>query len=113
MIELTELFYEKGVNFVSLKEAIDTKTSTGELLFAFMSTITQFERDCIADRIREGLKSGRGKAGGRPKMKSIRKMKKTDRKMENCIRRICNHRKEYSCAEDIKQFAAVLLIGNL
>lgn len=70
LIELTELFHEKGVNLVSLKEAIDTNTSTGKLLFTLMSAIAQFERDCIADRTREGLKSARarGKVGGRPKM---------------------------------------------
>lgn len=70
LIELTELFHEKGVNLVSLKEAIDTNTSTGKLLFTLMSAIAQFERDCIADRTREGLKSARarGKIGGRPKM---------------------------------------------
>lgn len=70
LIELTELFHDRGVNLVSLKEAIDTNTSTGKLLFTLMSAIAQFERDCIADRTREGLKSARarGKVGGRPKM---------------------------------------------
>ena len=69
LIELTELFQSKGVNLVSLKEAIDTSTSTGKLLFTLMSAIAQFERDVIADRTREGLKAARarGRAGGRPK----------------------------------------------
>jgi DNA invertase Pin-like site-specific DNA recombinase len=70
LIELTELFHSKGVNLVSLKESIDTNTSTGKLLFTLMSAIAQFERDCIADRTREGLKSARarGRTGGRPKV---------------------------------------------
>lgn len=70
LIELTELFHTKGVNLISLKEAIDTNTSTGKLLFTLMSAITQFERDTIADRTREGLRSARarGKIGGRPKI---------------------------------------------
>ena len=69
LIELTELFHSKGVNLVSLKEAIDTNTSTGKLLFTLMSAIAQFERDVIADRTREGLKAARarGRTGGRPK----------------------------------------------
>jgi DNA invertase Pin-like site-specific DNA recombinase len=69
LIELTELFHSKGVHLVSLKEAIDTNTSTGKLLFTLMSAIAQFERDTIADRTREGLKSAkdRGRTGGRPK----------------------------------------------
>lgn len=68
LIELTELFQGKGVHLVSLKEAIDTSTSTGKLLFTLMSAIAQFERDVIADRTREGLRSARarGRIGGRP-----------------------------------------------
>ncbi len=69
LIELTELFQIKGVHLVSLKESIDTSTSTGRLLFTLMSAIAQFERDVIADRTREGLRSARarGRTGGRPK----------------------------------------------
>lgn len=69
LIELTELFQSKGVHLVSLKEQIDTSTSTGKLLFTLMSAIAQFERDVIADRTREGLKSARarGRMGGRPR----------------------------------------------
>lgn len=69
LIELTELFQSRGVNLVSLKESIDTNTSTGKLLFTLMSAIAQFERDVIADRTREGLRSARarGRTGGRPR----------------------------------------------
>ncbi len=69
LIELTELFRSKGVHLVSLKENVDTSTSTGKLLFTLMSAIAQFERDTIADRTREGLRSARarGRTGGRPK----------------------------------------------
>ena len=68
LIELTELFRSKGVHFVSLKESVDTNTSTGKLLFTLMSAIAQFERDTIADRTCEGLRSARarGRTGGRP-----------------------------------------------
>ena len=68
LIELTELFQSKGVHLISLKESIDTSTSTGKLLFTLMSAIAQFERDVIADRTREGLRSARarGRTGGRP-----------------------------------------------
>ncbi len=69
LIELTETFQSKGVNLVSLKESIDTNSPTGKLLFTLMSAIAQFERDVIADRTREGLKSARarGRTGGRPR----------------------------------------------
>lgn len=69
LIELTELFQSRGVHLVSLKENIDTSTSTGKLLFTLMSAIAQFERDTIADRTREGLRAARarGRMGGRPR----------------------------------------------
>lgn len=69
LIDLTELFKGKGVRLISLKESIDTDSSTGKLLFTLMSAIAQFERDTIANRTREGLRSARarGRTGGRPK----------------------------------------------
>lgn len=42
LIELMELFNDKGVNLVSLKENIDTTTPTGKLLFTLISAISQF-----------------------------------------------------------------------
>lgn len=72
LIWLMETFNSKGVNLISLKESIDTTTSTGKLLFTLMSAIAQFERDVIADRTREGLNSARarGRKGGRPRTDS-------------------------------------------
>ena len=69
LIELVELFQQKGVQLVSLKESIDTSSSTGKLLFTILSALAQFERDVIADRTREGLQAAkaRGHFGGRPK----------------------------------------------
>ena len=77
LIELTETFQNKGVQLVSLKENVDTSTPSGKLLFTLMSAIAQFERDTIAERTREGLRSARarGRMGGRPKVDpdSVRK----------------------------------------
>ncbi len=41
LIELVELFEARGVHLVSLKESIDTSSSTGKLLFTLMSAIAQ------------------------------------------------------------------------
>ena len=75
LIELVELLKEKKVQLVSLKEAIDTSTPTGTLLFTLMSAMAQFERDVIAERTQEGLKAARarGRKGGRPRC-DIRKL---------------------------------------
>ena len=92
LIALTELFQRKGVHLVSLKESIDTNTSTGKLLFTLMSAIAQFERDVIADRTREGLKSARarGRTGGRPKANpdSVRKAVKLYKTQQYTIKEI-------------------------
>ena len=92
LIELTELFQSKGVNLVSLKESIDTNTSTGKLLFTLMSAIAQFERDVIADRTREGLQAARarGRKGGRPRIniESIRKAVKLYKTMQYTLKEI-------------------------
>ena len=70
LIELVELFNQKNAHLVSLKAQIDTSTSPGKFLFTLMSAISQFERDVIAERTREGLRSARarGRTGGRPKI---------------------------------------------
>ena len=92
LIELTELFNSKGVNLVSLKEAIDTSTSTGKLLFTLMSAIAQFERDVIADRTKEGLNAARarGRLGGRPKVDedSVKKAVKLYRTRQYSVKEI-------------------------
>ena len=92
LIELVELFGSRGVNLVSLKESIDTSTSTGKLLFTLMSAIAQFERDVIADRTREGLQSARarGRTGGRPRTDedSVQKAIKLYRTRQYSIREI-------------------------
>ncbi len=92
LIELTELFDQKGVHLVSLKESIDTSTSTGRLLFTLMSAIAQFERDVIADRTSEGLLAARarGRLGGRPKVnpEKVKKAVKLYRTGEYSIKEI-------------------------
>ena len=92
LIELTELFKTKGVNLVSLKESIDTTTSTGKLLFTLMSAIAQFERDVIADRTCEGLQvaRARGRKGGRPRIsiENIRKAVKLYKTMKYTLKEI-------------------------
>jgi DNA invertase Pin-like site-specific DNA recombinase len=68
LIELTELFAEKGVEFVSIQDNIDTSTAMGRFFFTIMAGVAQLERDIISDRTKAGLESARarGRNGGRP-----------------------------------------------
>lgn len=69
LAELMEMFNQRNIRLVSLKETIDTTTPTGKLLFSIMSSLAQFERDILVERTQEGLKAARarGRNGGRPK----------------------------------------------
>ena len=66
--ELMEIFNEKQIRLVSLKETIDTTSPTGRLLFTILSSLAQFERDVLVERTNEGLAAARarGRTGGRP-----------------------------------------------
>lgn len=67
LIELVELFKQRGVQFVSLSENIDTSSPSGELIFHIFASVAQFERSLIIERTRSGLSAARarGRVGGR------------------------------------------------
>lgn len=59
----------QGVGLRSLKEAIDTDSSTGQLVFHIFGALAEFERALIRERTRAGLAAARarGRVGGRRK----------------------------------------------
>ena len=67
LIELVELFEKKGVQLVSVKENFDTTTPQGKLMMTVFQAFSQFERDLIVERTKEGLAAARarGRKGGR------------------------------------------------
>ncbi|EHE8434465.1 recombinase family protein [Enterococcus faecalis] len=68
LIELTELFEKKEVNFISIQDNIDTSTSIGKFFFGTMASLAELERDIIVERTKAGLAAtrARGRHGGRP-----------------------------------------------
>jgi DNA invertase Pin-like site-specific DNA recombinase len=60
---------ERGVEFQSLTEAIDTTTVTGQALFNIMGSLAEFERCLNVERTQAGLEAARvrGRKGGRPR----------------------------------------------
>jgi DNA invertase Pin-like site-specific DNA recombinase len=70
LIDLSEFFEIKGVEFVSIQDSIDTSTPMGRFFFRILASIAELERDIISDRTKDGLTSARarGRVGGRPKV---------------------------------------------
>ena len=68
LIETVEALEARGVAFVSLTEAIDTRTPGGRLIFHVFGALAQFERELIRERTMAGLAAARarGRTGGRP-----------------------------------------------
>ncbi len=69
LIELLKDFKERGIEFISLTEQIDTTTPGGKLIFHLMGALAEFERDLIRERTNAGLAAAkaRGRVGGRPR----------------------------------------------
>jgi DNA invertase Pin-like site-specific DNA recombinase len=81
LLQALQIFKKKGVHFVSLTEKIDTNSAVGVAIFSILASISQLERDLIADRVKIGLANARakGKLIGRKKMRDsdlIRKLLK-------------------------------------
>uniref|UniRef100_UPI000806EBB4 recombinase family protein n=1 Tax=Tritonibacter mobilis TaxID=379347 RepID=UPI000806EBB4 len=68
LIHLLKLFGDRGIEFRSLTDGIDTTTAGGRLVFHIMGALAEFERDLIQERTKAGLRAAkkRGKRLGRP-----------------------------------------------
>lgn len=70
IFSLVDQIQKMGADIKSLKESwIDTTTPQGKFLFTISAGVSQFERDLISQRTKEGLAAARarGNKGGRPK----------------------------------------------
>src|SRR5919202_4587865 len=74
-IDTVTTLQERGIEFKSLTESIDTTTSGGKLVFHIFGALAEFEREIIRERTRAGMEAARsrGKQGGRPKKLSQNK----------------------------------------
>ena len=59
LLELIEQLREKGVEFQSQKEAIDTTTPSGKFMLTVFGAVAELEREYILQRQREGIAIGR------------------------------------------------------
>ena len=68
LLSIMNKLSDKGVEFISLKEQIDTKTPMGKFAFHIYASMIEFERDVARERTCAGLNAARarGRVGGRP-----------------------------------------------
>lgn len=67
LVMLTAELHERGINFRSLTDSIDTSTPMGRFFFHVMGALAEMERELIVERTRAGLEAARekGRIGGR------------------------------------------------
>lgn len=93
---------EKGVEFISKKENIDTTTPAGQLMLTIFAGLNQFEREVMLDRQREGIeampevngrkvsvKTGRGFGRPEKKIRNMDELKELVGKGEITVREAC------------------------
>lgn len=68
LLSALEEFQALGLNFLSLREAVDTSTPMGKMVFTVVGAVAELERSLIRERVVAGLERARrrGKRLGRP-----------------------------------------------
>ena len=71
LVEALDLFHHLGVEFISLREQVDTGSALGQAIFTIIAAIAQLERSLIVERVKAGLRRARaeGKRLGRPRLR--------------------------------------------
>jgi DNA invertase Pin-like site-specific DNA recombinase len=71
LIDFVTALRDRGVEFKSLSDAIDTTTPAGRFFFHVLAALAEMERDLIRERTNAGLAAARArgrKGGRRPKL---------------------------------------------
>jgi DNA invertase Pin-like site-specific DNA recombinase len=69
LLTIIERIEERGAQFQSLTEHIDTKSPVGRMIFQIVGAFAEFERELIRERTRAGMAAAkkRGATFGRPR----------------------------------------------
>ena len=93
LLTLLEDWQKRGITFISHKEKLDFSSTTGQFMLTMLAALSQFERDTLRDRVREGIESARarGRIGGRPKTdkKALEKAVKLHATGTHSVREVC------------------------
>ena len=65
LLEIVGILREKGIEFRSLTENVDTASASGRMVFHIMAAVAEFERALLSERTIAGLKAARAR-GKRP-----------------------------------------------
>lgn len=67
LIDVVQQLDERGIGLRLLQEQLDTSSASGRMPFHIMGSLSQFERDLLAERTNAGLAAARalGRVGGR------------------------------------------------
>lgn len=112
LLELVDRLKDKGIEFISKKECIDTNSPAGMFMLTIFGAMAQLERSYILDRQKEGiaLAKGRGVYKGRKRIvntkfpviytdwkagniTAVSAMKKLDMKANTFYRRVQEYEK--------------------
>ncbi|MCD2172306.1 recombinase family protein [Rhizobium sp. C4] len=76
LVQLMDELGDRGVDFHSLTENIDTSSSGGRLVFHMIAALSEFERTIISERTRAGMAAAKqnGRTLGRPRLLSKDKL---------------------------------------
>ncbi len=85
---------ERGIEFVSLRESLDTTTPGGKLVFHVFGAVAEFERDIIRERTMAGLEAARARwrKGGRKPVVDEKKLALASAMLKNKeipVREVC------------------------
>ena len=61
MIEVVDKFKEKKIQLFIVNQQIDTSSATGYMFFSIMTSIANYERELISERVKSGLENARRK----------------------------------------------------
>ncbi len=71
LVSAMEDFQARGIDFVSIHDAVDTSTPSGKFIFHVFAALSEFEKELIRERVMSGLQAARrrGEKLGRPRVR--------------------------------------------
>lgn len=87
LLSLIEEFRQRNIDFICLKQDIDTTTSAGRLLFHIVGSVAEYEREMLRSRVKSGMAEARRRGAhiGRPPLRRF---------SENEIAQLCKARQQ-------------------